>query len=646
MMGKSPRSGTSAKLVAIGLALGLSAGGMLTPAIAQQTGQAGSGTAPAANSALSAALTQCFGATDARQITQGCDVVLGGGRGGLTNDQTGLALQRRGAARAQLERVDEAIADFRQMAQLGYRVHEAQASIGGLEFRRQNLAAAEQGYRDALKANPSYALALAGLGHTLIALGRASEAVGQFDRAITSGDTEAGTHLGRGSALLATGDPDSAIRSFGEAIRIAPNLAAARYQRAQALSDRGNTAQALADIDHVLSRETGLERVRALAIRGRLRNAAKAHEGAAADCGTALADADRLSIRDASLRAAAHICIALARQGRGELAQAKDSYDAALRLEPRDITALAGRGYISLQRGLYDEAIADFEAVLRIDARSEDALRFLGLALADKGDLAKAEDAIRRATEANPRDPWPIMIRAVSLAKAGVRERALADVERAQALVGQATSDTHLVRGAVHYFLEDLERSRAELETSVRLNGENAQAHRLMARIHLRQGRIELARQELATAERGLPGDATIALTRAQIAVSQRDFATALREAGLSLSLNAAHAEPYAARGQAHEGAGQSSEAAADYEVALTRLATDPDGQRAQRLARERLAALRSVSTSRPATASVPTSPSRPADRPAQTSIYCQAFEGVFVHSRRYTGVEFDVGCR
>ncbi len=106
----------------------------------------------------------CFSAIEPAGVAAGCDVVLRAARGTYTAEQTGLALQRRGGARAALGQIDEAIADFRQMAAAGYKVHEAHASIGSLEFRRQRLREAETSYREALRVNPSYALALIGLG--------------------------------------------------------------------------------------------------------------------------------------------------------------------------------------------------------------------------------------------------------------------------------------------------------------------------------------------------------------------------------------------------------------------------------------------------------------------------------------------------
>jgi tetratricopeptide (TPR) repeat protein len=608
----------------------------------------------------------CFEASDPAAIAAGCDIALRAPQGTYTSDQTGLALQRRGGARAALGRVDEAIADFRQMAAAGYKVHEAYASIGSLEFRRQRLAEAEASYREALRVNPSYALALIGLGHTLIGLGRPAEAVPHFDRALATADGDAGAHLGKGTALLASGDLDGAIRSLDTALNLDPRLLPALYQRAQAHHDKGDVQKALRDADAAVAVATGAERIPALSYRGRLRNNAKNYDGAIADCALADTEAERLRITDSGLRSAALVCLGLARQSKGELAEAQRSYDGALRWNARDVTALSGRGYVVLQRGRFDAAIADFEAALRIDPRFQDALRFLGLTYSDKGDRAKAEEAFARAIEADPKDPWPIMIRAMSAARNGERERALADAARALALTGPQSSDALLVRGAVYYFLEDLDKARIDVDASIRLNPDNGQAHQMLSRILIRNGRLDEAQRALEASARLLPNDATVMLQRGLIALARRDFAAAQREFNRSLEINDAFAEPFAVRGQALEGQGLTSAALADYRTAEGKLAIDPDGRRAKALARERIAALTGVATAQrvPAAGGVgfsgpqgaAASPSQPssqgnADGPSRDrkadegSLYCRLVEGVFVHSRRYTGVEFDLGC-
>lgn len=583
----------------------------------------------------------CFTATDPAEIVRGCDTFLSGNRNGSNASRVGLALQRRGGARAALGQTDQALADFRQMATSGYKVHEAQASIGSLEFQRHRLNEAEAAYREALKVNPSYALAQVGLGHTLIALSRPAEALDHFDRALAVSDQDTTAHLGKGTALAAQGDLDGAIRSFNAALQIDPRLLNALYQRAQAYNDKGDVQKALVDADAAVGAASGFEKVRALIYRGRLRNNAKRYDDVIADCSAADTEATRLNIADAALRAAANVCLGLAYQSKGNLGSAQQSYDRALTWDANDLGALTGRGYVLLQRGQYDGAVADFTAALKVDPKSQDALRFIGLAYSDKGDRNKASEAFARAISADARDPWPLMIRAISFARDGQRESANADVSRALAITGQRSSDAVLVRGAVNYFLGDFDKARADLDQALRLNPDNGQAHRTLARLLIRLGRFDEAQRSQDRAAQLMPHDSTVLLQQGLIALGRRDFAGAVRELTASLDINDAQAEGFAARGQAHEALGLTAAAIADYRLALAKLALDDDSRAAVTVARARLAVL--TGAGNPGTAAVPGG--SPAGQPG-ASFYCRLAEGVFVRSRKYTGVEFDVGCR
>ena len=181
-------TGTMARVLRVGVcAVAIS---LASPwAMAQQARQPAPA-APAPAPARVDAAAPCFSSSDPAAIEAACDLVVRADRGLYSADQTGLALQRRGGARVSLGRIDDAIADFRQMATAGYRAHEAHASIGSLEFRRQRLREAETSYREALRVNPSYALAHIGLGHTLIGLGRAVEATLYFDRALATSEND------------------------------------------------------------------------------------------------------------------------------------------------------------------------------------------------------------------------------------------------------------------------------------------------------------------------------------------------------------------------------------------------------------------------------------------------------------------------
>ncbi|MEZ5856546.1 MAG: tetratricopeptide repeat protein [Hyphomicrobiaceae bacterium] len=587
--------------------LGLAIASASAPAIGQQATGAPGG--------------PCYTGTEPNQIISGCNSVLTA-TSGYTADQIGLALLRRAGALLTLNRNDDAIADLERAVQRNYNRHQASTLIGEIRLRQGRNADAQRQFRSALQINANYPEA----------------------------------HYGLGRALLATGDTAGAIASFDTAIRLRPGYLDALVQRAQAYQDRGESTQALADADRAVASAVGEQKILALAYRGRFRNNAKRYDDAVADCTQANRLADAQGLSNGPLRAAVFTCLGLARTSQGNLQAAKEAYDRALQWEGQDVPALTARGYVAYQAGRFDDAIRDFEAALAIQPNNQDAIRFLGLAYADKGSLAKALEEFEKAIAANANDPWPVMLRAIALARVGDRERALKDANAAFNLAGAGNSDAFLARGSVYYMLEDLEQARRDIDSALQANPDNGQAHLALARLLLRRSRTDEAARSLDAAERTIPHDPGLALNRGLVALQRKDYRTAIRQIGVSLAVNDAFAEGYAARGQAHEGLGQTREAIEDYRTAATKLALDNDGRRAQTLASERLAALLARPATEPSSTvnqskgagqgQQPSTAQVPAAAGPHDTVFCRMFEGMFARPRRYTGVDFDAGCR
>jgi WD40 repeat protein len=78
------------------------------------------------------------------------------------------------------------------------------------------------------------------------------------------------------------------------------------------------------------------------------------------------------------------------------------SCDEVLSRDPKNVAALLGRGRAHLEKGRYDEALADAEAALRHGGGAE-AYRLRGLARAEKGDYAGAKADLDKAFKLDPR---------------------------------------------------------------------------------------------------------------------------------------------------------------------------------------------------------------------------------------------------
>jgi tetratricopeptide (TPR) repeat protein len=105
-----------------------------------------------------------------------------------------------------------------------------------------------------------------------------------------------------------------------------------------------------------------------------------------------------------------------------------------LKVNPRDNDALTMRANIALERGDTTSAIADLRAVLRDQPNAPALMRALATAYAANKDVALAEDTLRAAIRANPRDVQTRLALAELLIKIG-------RADEAEPLTDQLVSD-------------------------------------------------------------------------------------------------------------------------------------------------------------------------------------------------------------
>jgi hypothetical protein len=90
----------------------------------------------------------------------------------------------------------------------------------------------------------------------------------------------------------------------------------------------------------------------------------------------------------------------LAASGEGRSAELE--YDRVLAIDPGNVPALIGRGYVRSWAGRYEEARRDFLAAMRTDTARAAALTGLGYTAARAGDYAAAADQFRQALRIAP----------------------------------------------------------------------------------------------------------------------------------------------------------------------------------------------------------------------------------------------------
>ena len=196
----------------------------------------------------------------------------------------------------------------------------------------------------------------------------------------------------RGRAYRAAGDFDRAIADYSEAIRIDQNYVLAFYSRGIAYFNKGDNDCAIADYTEAL-RLTPRD-ILALQNRGHAYQAQRDYDRAIADYAEAIRIAPKFAW------AFNDRCYARALAGR-ELQQALGDCDDALRLSPNDSSfasaVLDSRGFTHLRLGEFDQAIADYNAVLTLNPKKGMSLYGRGLAKQKKGDKTGGDADIAAA---------------------------------------------------------------------------------------------------------------------------------------------------------------------------------------------------------------------------------------------------------
>ena len=185
-----------------------------------------------------------------------------------------------GNALANLDRLSEAEASYRQALKVNPSFVEAHYNLGSMLLKLGRLPEAEACYRQALKFNPDFVGAHYSLGNTLEKLGRPVEAEASYRRALKLkpdfvdayndlGHTLylqyrlpeaeacyqrvlelkpdfAGVHYGLGNTFLAQGRLPEAEASYRRALQIKPDSASAHYSLGNALKRQGKLEAAAA----------------------------------------------------------------------------------------------------------------------------------------------------------------------------------------------------------------------------------------------------------------------------------------------------------------------------------------------------------------------------------------------------------------
>jgi tetratricopeptide (TPR) repeat protein len=284
-----------------------------------------------------------------------------------------------------------------QAAMDRFKSPETYAWAAQMTFRQGDLAAAQALLRQAVARHPDNIALRMGYAGMLSQAGDTAAALRVLDR----GPQDADTYALRAS-LAARANDDKAIAALYRQLQKAPSDVRqhSAYLLGQLAQTQHRDAEALAWYDQVGDDDPHAfdADLRTAVILHSQGHGAQAHE---------LLEELQMSYLDQpdQLRQAYQVDAELYMRER-QFTLAEAAFNRALQVVPNDPGLLYGRGLAYAEAGKVDQAVKDFEHLLKIKPDDIDASNALGYTLADAGrDLPQAERLLRAARAAKPHDP-------------------------------------------------------------------------------------------------------------------------------------------------------------------------------------------------------------------------------------------------
>ncbi len=319
------------------------------------------------------------------QRLSACSAIIASG--GETRENRARAHDYRGVAYQNKGERDRALRDYEESVALDPASASSHRVRGNIYKLNGDLDRAIAAYDEAIRLDPNDARAVLNRGGTYYQKKEYDRAVADCSEAIRLDPAFTLAFYSRGMAYRAKRDLVRAVADFDEAIRLEPGFAEAFDSRGLTHVDQKRYDRAIADYNEAIRLDRN--NVTTILHRGYASYQNKEYDRAIADYTEALA----MQPRGQSIASAfTGRCWARFAVGR-DLQDALADCTSALNLLPNDTSTLNARGFTYLKLGEFDRAIADFDAVLAINARSAMSLYGRGLARQKTGDsLAAGKD--------------------------------------------------------------------------------------------------------------------------------------------------------------------------------------------------------------------------------------------------------------
>ncbi len=517
------------------------------------------------------------------------------------------ALNNLGLVLTQTDRTEEALAAFREAVRIRPDFAQARANLGGaLVIVDEDEAVRE--LEAALDINPGLVNAHYNLSRAHSQKADREREIKHLRKALSLDPGFAKAHLFLGRALVAERRIDEAVEHFERALELDPGLGEARYQLGLALVRVGRREEAQ---EHLrASRPLISERQQGETATVLMRQAREAlGRGAAGEAVDKLRQV--VSLAPGYLDAQLALGEALARIGEDKASAG--TFRRALELRPDSYSAFLGLGRALQSAGRPEEAASAFRTAVKLRPSSTEALELEAQALLESGNEAGALESFREVTKLDPenqsaREQLGRIARLrqerrrtellASLIEPGAPRLASPDIlgtdmddpafvrmvesemraesySQTETRLRQYLQDNpdswwgHYALGYACFAQRKIGESVGALARSLRLNINNAEAHKMLGRTLMIIGRFDHARTEFEQAARLSPESAEIRYNLGKLHSAQDNFPAARREFERALRLDPSYMEAHNALGFALESMNANAEAVDSYRKSL-----------------------------------------------------------------------------
>jgi tetratricopeptide (TPR) repeat protein len=253
---------------------------------------------------------------------------------------------------------------------------------------------------------------------------------------------------------------------------------------------------------------------------------------------------------------------------RGRFDQAIAAYTEVLRLNPHNAWAFNNRGNCFLGKSDYDTAIADYSQALRLDPRYAFAYHNRGMAWNRKGDYDRAIADQTQAIQIDPRYAEAYFDRAVNYGTKGQYHNAIADYNRAIDL-DPTNAMAFNNRGWNHYKLKEPDAALVDYNRSLKLNPYNALCWCNRCNVFFDRRDYQQALKDSLEALKVDPKCVFAFEGIGSVYRVTRDYRRAISAYSEAIRLNSRDAFAYYWRGRSYEALGEQDQAQQDIAEAI-----------------------------------------------------------------------------